>query len=168
MDRDARWPRDVTLRREAVDRAADLSPAPARMRSGTALRILFPSLIDQPARRRVPAEFLERHASACIEQNALTLEKQSLPEPSVTAGAETHHPTRIDHSLPWHGRRARQCVQGVAHETRLARESGERGDLAVRRDAPPRNSPNNSENPLMGRRSARGRTHATAAVARGM
>ena len=116
----------------------------------------------------MPTEFLERDAAACIEQNTLALEKQSLSKPTVAAGAKTHHPTRIDHSLPWHGGRARQCMQGVTDETRLACESSELGDLAVRRDAPPRDPSNHRENPFVGRRSLRGRAQATAAAAQGM
>ena len=69
-----------------------------------------------------------------VECNPLPFQPQPLGERSSAVGAETDHSARIDHAMPRNACGARQRVECIADEPRLAGQASERGHLSIRCD----------------------------------
>ena len=91
----------------------------------------FSSLIPP----RAPAEAPEVHASPAIKLHSLALKHQALQLMCVAAAAEADLAARVDHPVPRDIAAFGQSVQRVADLPRMPLQSGQLGDLAVRRNA---------------------------------
>jgi len=92
------------------------------------------------------AESLQIDASPQIELHAFGFQQHPLQLVRVSYAAWTDLAPRVDHAMPRDVAALGQMVQRVADLPGVSCESGQLGDLSVRRDAAPRNSPDGRTN----------------------
>src|SRR5438309_566116 len=99
-----------------------------------------------------PSEAPEVHASPAIKLHSLALKHQALQLMCVAASAEADLAAHVDHPVPRHVAAFGQRVQRVADLPRVPLQSGQLGDLPVRRHAAAGNAPHRGVDSFVGLR----------------
>ena len=98
---------------------------------------------------RPPSVAVQPDAAACSELHALRFQGEALNEVAAGFAARADLASGVNHPVPWDGALIRQCAERVAHQSGVAAKTGEFGDLAVRRDPPPWDAPDDGVNASM-------------------
>ena len=98
---------------------------------------------------RPPSVAVQPDSAVCIELHALRFQGTALNEVAAGLATLADLAPGVNDAVPWDFALIGQCAERVAHESGVAAEPGDFGDLAVGRDPPPWDAPDDGVNAFM-------------------